>query len=83
MHPIQGDELPGAWIEKFKLPVGQRFTITIKSDTTEELPPEPSPEKRRQLLKCLEGTNGEEDSNLWINEMKSNRTISEPKVHLT
>ncbi len=71
---VSVNEIPVHWRDKISGKKAQRFTIMIQPELeTSGLPNSVSPEIRNQILSLLEGKDGEEDSEVWINRIKSAR----------
>ena len=71
---IKGKEIPPAWIREGKVNPEESFRVILEPE------PVASPKERNRLLDLLESFTGEEDSEEWIEKIKSARTRSELKV---
>ena len=73
---IKGKEIPPSWVREGKVNPEEFFRVIFE--------PEPivSPEKRNRLLDLLENFTGDENSEEWIEKIKSAGTRSELKVSI-
>jgi len=75
-------DLPPAWVEKFHLQPGQRFTVQITPEDSSKSPQLLNRAERIALMRFIETQlqgKGSEDSEEWIRTIRDTRTISEPK----
>ncbi|QTA82603.1 Uncharacterized protein dnl_49810 [Desulfonema limicola] len=76
---IRAEDIPFQWLKDIKGKTNQTFTIIIRPEGI--ILPEESPAQRRnRMMKMLEGNNGDESSEEWIQLIKSSRTISPLKT---
>jgi len=76
---IQARDIPFQWSKGINEKPDQTFTVIIRPEG--KLFPEESPVQRRnRMLKMLEGDNGEESSEEWVQLIKSSHTISSLKT---
>ena len=71
---IKGKEIPPSWIREGRVNPEESFRVILEPE------PVASPKERNRLLDLLESFTGEEDSEEWIEKIKSARTRSELKV---
>jgi len=75
-------DLPPAWVKKFHLQPGQRFTVRITPEDSSKFPQLLNREERIALMRFIETQlqgKGSEDSEEWIKTIKDTRTVSQPK----
>ena len=71
---IKGKEIPPSWIREGRVNPEESFRVILEPE------PVASPKERNRLLDLLESFTGEEDSEEWIEKIKSARTRSELKL---
>ncbi len=83
LEHIKEDEIPASWKKKLKAnPNKETFRITLEpeSELERKLPLCRSSEDRNKLLSQLKDSEGNENSEEWIQKIKASRTISELKT---